>query len=108
MRWRVCGHDGSMRHQPAARCAGLLAGTRGHRYGDLALGVTLADVGERLGSVAQRVGPVHYRRHLAGLDQVLEDSKVLVIGLHEEVPELLAPEPEDHSPAHEATRAREP
>ena len=53
------------------------AGRASHPDHDLASGVSLLQVPDRLGGLTQRVGPVDDRRDLAGLDELLQHQQVL-------------------------------
>ena len=66
---------------------------------DLAAGVPRPTWSIAWARLAQRVGAVHDRRDLAGLDQLLEGDQVRVVRRHEEGPERLAAEPEQHDRA---------
>ena len=76
------------------------------RDGDLAAGVSQPDVIDRLGGLAQRIGPIDDRSDLAGLDELLEDDEVGLVLRDEERPQRLAGEARQDVRADHADRRR--
>src|SRR5690348_10427413 len=61
-----------------------------HGEDDLSLGVSFAQVPQRVGSLAQRVAPVYDRCDLFGREKLLEHEQVRLVDLRHEVNDLLA------------------
>src|SRR5215204_3188866 len=83
-------------------------GFASHGDDDFSLSVSLFQIPDGLGDLAQRVGPVDDRCDLAGFYELLEDDHVLVVLLGDERAQLLVHERGQHERAELAIGASEP
>src|SRR5215212_2379214 len=79
-----------------------------HGDGDLSSSVPLSHMADRLRGFAQRIGAVDHRRHLAGLDQLLEEDQILESRRHDKRPQCVTHELSQHVRPDHATTAGEP
>src|SRR3970040_257878 len=61
-----------------------------HGDDDLSLGVSFSHVPESVGDLAQLVPPVYDRRHLSGLEKLVENDHVRLVELGDEEDDLPA------------------
>ena len=83
-------------------------GFASHGDDDFSSGVSLFEITDGFGHLAQRVRPVDDRCDLAGFDEVLESDQVLVVLCGDERAKLLAHERGQHERAELAIGASEP
>src|SRR5215208_2491450 len=83
-------------------------GFASHGDDDFSSSVSLFQIADRLGDLAQRVRPVDDRCDLAGFDELLEDDHVLVVLLVNECAQLLSHERGQHERADLAIGTSEP
>ena len=83
-------------------------GFASHGDDDFSSGVSLFEITDGLGDLAQRVRPVDDRCDLAGFDEVLESDQVLVVLRRDERAQLLAHERGQHERPDLAIGASEP